>query len=94
MSRTTIPVITPIIHLNGNRKETLIANLEEAYRALRTAQDALRECAPNGRNYYPEPGRLAQAEAQYRTRQEHLQAVCDSLLVEVEKIEEEYPTRR
>lgn len=81
------PVITPIIHLNGDRKETLIRNLKTAYDALSAARKALRECAPNGRNYYPVPGRLQQAEAQHRARQEAVQAVMESLVAEVEGIE-------
>jgi hypothetical protein len=83
------PIITPIIHLNGDRKDTLVANLEQAYQAVMQAMDTLRQCAPNGRNYYPEPGRMQQAEAQHRRRQTHLQAVLDDLVAEVAQIDAE-----
>lgn len=87
---TTLPkVITPIIHLNGDRRETLMENLESAYRAVDDAMDKLRECAPNGRNYYPNPGRMQLAEAQHLERQLHLQAVRNSLAAEAIQIQEE-----
>ena len=91
---TTEPVVTPIIHLNGNSKQSLLDALKEAYRAVRAAMDALRQCAPNGRNFYPEPGRLQRAEAQHRARQEHLQAVYASLEAEAIAIQDESPDRR
>jgi len=84
-----IEVITPIIHLNGDRRETLLENLENAYRAVDFALDKLRQCAPNGRNYYPAPGRMQLAEAQHRERMLHLQSVRDSLGSEAIKITEE-----
>jgi hypothetical protein len=87
-----VNIVTPIIHLNGDRRETLLDNLERAFRAVRAAMDALRQCAPNGRNYYPEPGRLQRAERQHRERQEHLQAVYQSLEAEAIQIDDE--TRR
>jgi hypothetical protein len=55
-------IITPIIHLNGDRYETLIEQLEDAYEAVGLAMDALQRCAPNSRNSYPIPGRLPMAE--------------------------------
>jgi len=82
-------VVTPIIHMNGDRKDTLIRNLEDAYRAVRAAQLALRECAPNGRNYYPEPGRFERARAQYDARMAQLERVIESLDAEARKIEDE-----
>lgn len=78
----TANVVTPIIHLNGTSKESLLEALENAYAAVREAMDKLRECAPNGRDYYPEPGRMDKAVAQHRQRQEHLQAVYDSIEAE------------
>ncbi len=83
------PVTTPIIHLNGDRRETLLDNLEHAYTAVSAAQDALRPCAGNARNFYPEPGRFERYQAQHRERQEQLQAVLDSLTAEAEQIQEE-----
>lgn len=78
-TRTRTEVVTPIIHGNGTSKESLLEALKVAYSAVRDAMDKLRECAPNGRDYYPEPGRMEKAVAQHRQRQEHLQAVYDSI---------------
>ena len=83
---TALSVVTPIIHLNGTSREALSDALCEAYAAVNEALEKLRECAPNGRDYYPEPGRMDKALAQHRTRQEHLQAVLDSLGPEAEAI--------
>ncbi|HEY5865107.1 MAG TPA: hypothetical protein VI542_06075 [Candidatus Tectomicrobia bacterium] len=85
-------IITPIIHPNGDSKETLLANLEHAYHAVREAMEALRDCSPNARNFYVQPGRMQKAEAQHRERQEHLQAVLTSLEAEAIQIDKE--TRR
>ena len=87
----TVPVsladiVLPVLHPNGDRPETLLDNLETAYAAVRAAMDALRQCAPNGRNFYPVPGRMQQAEAQHRARQEHLMAVLTSLGAEAKGI--------
>jgi len=82
------PIVTPIIHLNGDRAETLVAALEHAYTAVQEAIEALRQCAPNGRNYYPEPGLLERAQIQYSTRQTHLEAVRYSLQAEATAIQQ------
>ena len=72
-------IVTPIIHLNGDRPEVLLTNLNDAYRAVRAAIEAVRQCSPNGRNYYPEPGRLARAQAQHDERLAKLLAVKQSI---------------
>lgn len=86
-------IVTPIIHMNGDCKQTLLNNLEAAYTAVGAAMDALMECSPNGRNFYPEPGRLQKAEAQHRERWDHLQAVRASLEAEAIAIDKENPGR-
>lgn len=80
------PVVTPIVHLNGTSREALSEALCEAYAAVNEALDKLRLCAPNGRDYYPEPGKMQRAEEQHRTRGEYLKAVLDSLQEEAETI--------
>lgn len=82
-------IITPIIHLNGDRRETLLANIEHAYEAVQNAIEALQRCAPNGRNFYPVPGRFEKAEAQHWTRMEHLGSVLTSLKAEAIQIQDE-----
>ena len=89
---TTATIVTPIIHMNGDRKQTLMDNIENAYMAVREAMKKLRECAPNGRNYYLVPGRMQLAEAQHRERQENLNAVYKSLEAEAIAIQDEYPS--
>ena len=84
-------VITPIVHLNGNSYTSLIEALEHAYSAVMDATEALRQTAPNGRNYYPEPGRLQRAERQHAERLAHLKAVMDSLQAEAIQLSDETP---
>mgnify|MGYP001604637144 CR=1 FL=1 len=86
-------IITPIVHMNGTSRQALVEQLCTAYRAVQDALDALSLASPNGRDYYPEPGRLQKAEAQHRARRTQLQAVADSLIAEAEAIQEQYPLR-
>ena len=86
-------IITPIIHLNGSGKRALIDQLCAAYTAVQDAIDALRLASPNGRDYYPEHGRLQKAEAQCRARMAQLQGVADSLMSEAAAIQTQYPDR-
>lgn len=87
-------VVLPVIHLNGDRKATLVGHLEAAYRAVHHALECLQDGAPNARNYYPQPGLYEQARAQHRWRQAQLQAVLKSLEAEVAGIEAASPTAR
>ena len=89
-----MPVIAPILHMNGDRANTLLANLEHAYAACRKALDALHECAGNARNFYPSPGRWEDYCDQHQARQAHIQAVMDALVEECEAIQAQIsPTR-
>ena len=47
---TTLRV--PTIHLNGDTRETLMAQVYDAYSALGVAITAVERMGPNGRNYY------------------------------------------
>ena len=42
-------LVTPILHPNGDRPEVLLASLECAYRTVRAAIEAVRQCAPNAK---------------------------------------------
>ena len=46
---TTLAIITPIIHRNGDTRDTLLDQLKQAYSAVRDAMDALQSCAGNGK---------------------------------------------
>lgn len=91
---TTPDIVIPIVHDNGDRKETLADTLRNAFFAVRKAQTALRACAGNQRNFYPDPGRWERYRAQHQTRADHLQAVLDSLVAEMDAIEAAYPGTR
>jgi hypothetical protein len=81
MSETKL--VTPIVHLNGTSKAELLRLREEFYAALDAAVAALREMAPNGRDYYPgEAGLMERAVEQHRRR-------CASLTDLMREMEEE-----
>ena len=82
-------VVIPVVHMNGDTAEALTGQLHRAYIAISDAIDVLRECAPNGRNYYPAPGLLKLAQAQHAARIEALHNVRYSLVREQEGIEEQ-----
>ena len=86
MTTPKIELATPFVHINGDRRETLLDRLETAYSAVNAAMDALRHCAPNGRNAYPVDGLMERLQAQHRQRQECLQAVLDSIEAEAKSL--------
>lgn len=53
MTKESIGIVTPFIHMNGTSPAGLRKPLEEAYSKLNEAYDAIKQCAPNGRDYYP-----------------------------------------
>lgn len=68
--------------------------LDDAACALYTAQRALRECAPNQRDYYPlEPAAWARAVAEHHARGEHLDAVYRELVTLYEVISDQVEAR-
>ncbi len=83
-------MIAPMIHLNGDTKQTLQTNLINASRAIGKAMDALRETLPHGRNYYmiltdgetpcTYTNAYRQARSEYVARMESLRKVNDELL--------------
>lgn len=89
MAQAHLPIVTPIVHPNGDRRETLLDNLETLYKALQAADLALAVCSSNSRNFYPEPGRWERYQTQHTERQHHLRALMDSVVAEAEQIDEE-----
>lgn len=66
----------PTIHLNGTSKESLVDSLCTASFALDAAYTALKQTAPNGRDYYPQgPAALQQAESEHLDRLRRLDAI-------------------
>lgn len=89
MSVAKEPPVVPIVHMNGTSKAELIRLRDDAYAALNFAYRVLKLMAPNGRDYYPEPGKLELAIAQHTKR---LQSVADlqaSIETEMEAIDQQ-----
>lgn len=76
-------LITPIVHLNGTSADSLLEQREQVYCKLGEVLDALKQMAPNGRDYYPEPGRLEKAEVQHRRRMLAVQELHDEIEAEM-----------
>ena len=71
---TTLRV--PTIHLNGDTRGTLMAQVCEAYSALGDAIKAVQGMAPNGRNYYPQgPDATRMAQLAHGTMVKQLVAI-------------------
>ena len=82
-------VITPIVHLNGTSRESLIDGLLEVYNRLEGTREAWRRAAPNGRDYYLEPGRLEKAESQHRRRLEAIDHLQNDIEAEMNGISDQ-----
>lgn len=66
----------PLIHSNGTSREMLVSDLCEAAGAIDTAYEALKRCAPNGRDYYPlGPAAMKTAEDEHFDRLRRLDSV-------------------
>jgi hypothetical protein len=85
-------VTLPTIHANGTPKRMLVDALCNASHAIDAAYDALRQTAPNGRDYYPqEPTQFEQAQAEHFDRMKRLDAVkeeIDQLTIAIDQIGE------
>lgn len=80
-------VVGPCVHLNGTSKDGLRTPLEEAYFKLGEAYDAIRLCAPNGRDYYIGNVNLAEATRQHAERLMAVDAVRKSIEEEIDIID-------
>lgn len=79
----------PCIHLNGTSKERLIEALCEASYALNAAYEALKQTAPNGRDYYPlGPQAMKQAEEEHFARLRKVDEVKNEIDALAEAIHE------
>lgn len=82
----------PTIHLNGTSKERLVEDLCEASNAIDAAYDKLKQCGPNGRDYYPQgPEAMERAQAEHFSRLKRLDAVkkeVDALTLAIDRIGE------
>lgn len=72
--------VFPTVHLNGTSKKALLEAIENAHCAISEAMQKLRECAPNGRDYYVQPvGTLERAIAKHQSRCKNLTDLLLSL---------------
>jgi hypothetical protein len=91
VKRAEFGPVVPTVHLNGTSGEQLADGLARVWDALQDACRALRDAAPNGRDYYVQPDRngktaLSLAVDQYRRRLEVLQALLAEVDAEREGI--------
>ena len=84
-----IGIIAPIIHLNGTSAFRLKEALEHVYTGLCNVREDLRECAPNGRDYYLKPGKLDLAIEQHRRRDDVLGKLMAEIELEMEAIDKQ-----
>jgi hypothetical protein len=83
-------MLVPTIHSNGTSKESLTNDLEDAYYKIQLAYDALKRCAPNGRDYYLQgAGALSKATDEHMARLKHLDIVMVEIQELCEKINEQ-----
>lgn len=82
LSGDTVEIVLPIIHMNGNSRQSLLDEIQEAITALTEGLHRLAEMAPNGRNYYPAPGLLELAQAQHQQRLRALRTILKDLKYE------------
>lgn len=64
-------IIAPAVHMNGTSKDELTKQIETALDAIRDAYDALKQCGPNGRDYYchqQAPQAMEKAQQEHRAR--------------------------
>lgn len=77
---------SPIVHMNGTSADRLMESLSDVCDAAQKTYEALKQAAPNGRDYYQEPGRMEKAEAQHRWRMMLLDALQKSVEQEMDAI--------
>jgi len=79
-------LILPIIHPNGSSQEELVDLRKNASRALLGALEALSAMAPNGRDYYPQPGLYERAVAQHEARVAAVRSVYEAVSEETTEV--------
>ena len=65
----------PTIHMNGTSPESLIEGYCDAINALRDAIEAVKACAPNGRDYYGVRGDMTATAHEHVSRVDRLETV-------------------
>lgn len=87
-------MMIPTVHLNGDSKQSLIDPLCDASMAINSAYDALKQTAPNGRNFYTQgPGALGKATDEHMDRLRRLDAIkteIDELALAIDLSDKEF----
>ena len=79
LDKQTVEQSMPIVHLNGTSLKELMKQREDVYDALYSAVDVMRAMGPNGRDYYPETGRMEKALDTHQRRMRAIQGVMEEL---------------
>lgn len=74
-------VVYPLIHLNGTWRFELLSSHSDVAGDLRVILEKLRDCAPNGRDYY-HSGDMSEAVKQHNDRVKRIEDV----LAEIDSI--------
>jgi hypothetical protein len=83
-------MIVPTIHLNGTSKVALLAALELAYDALGEAYDAIKETAPNGRDYYVQgPNAITVAGIEHHDRLKKVDEVREEIAEIINRVDQQ-----
>ena len=81
-------LVLPVVHLNGTSLSGLIEQRRSACLAIEEAIVMLNRAAPHGRDFYPVPGLMEAARAQYERRVALLRGLLIELESEVEQLNE------
>jgi hypothetical protein len=88
-------LIVPTVHLNGTSKETLMDQITDAAQALRLAMEAIREAAPNARDYYVQgPNAFQEVQRQHCARINRLADVYTEYMEIAEAIADQGKNRQ
>ena len=87
-------LVAPTIHMNGTSKERLLEELNNCWSACDDAICAIRSAAPNGRDYYINPGSLEAALDQHLNRMKRVSDVQDELGKLIEMVDAQGSTRQ
>lgn len=86
---TETKTVFPCVHMNGTGKQALLDNLECVYYAVEKVRDALKQAAPNGRDYYIGTNKYKAAADQHMQRLALLDAFQKHIGAEMELISEQ-----
>jgi hypothetical protein len=82
---TNTVTVLPMIHTCGTAAGELMRQASALKEALEVALEALRQAAPNQRDYYPMPGVWDMAVRQHQERVKALESMMDSVTEQQEQ---------